>query len=192
MTTSPPHPSEQPRVIVRGLRPTAAAAGPTGEATPESPAHNEPSVQEWPATAVPDVASPGGRQAPVEGTANPDTDAHRPLAASGRPATTEPKPAVTLRFSLGELSATPDAMAVAHRGGVQIVALVLRHLGCDWGDVDPVIAAGNNQAVTGGGPLRSAYRIPDGDDVIVISTGIDRRSTVATVDSPPRPIDHQG
>ena len=41
-----------------------------------------------------------------------------------------------LRFHLGELSATAEVMAAARAAGVQVVALVLRHLGGDWGNVD--------------------------------------------------------
>jgi hypothetical protein len=91
----------------------------------------------------------------------------------------DPTPAVTLAFGLGELSATGEAMSAAHAGGVEIVALVLRHLSCDWGDIDPAWAAANDEAVTNGRPLRSAYRIAGGDAIVVVTTDGARRRTIA-------------
>jgi hypothetical protein len=90
--------------------------------------------------------------------------------------------AVTLAFSLGQLSATPEALAAAHGAGVQLVALVLRHLSCDWGDTDASQAAVNDKAVTDGGPLRSVYRMA-GEDMVVVVTDAARTRTVARLAS---------
>jgi hypothetical protein len=86
---------------------------------------------------------------------------------------------VALAFGLGELSATSEAMTTAHAGGIEIVALVLRHLSCDWGDITSAAATANDEAVTNGRPLRSAYRIAGGDAVVVVTTDGPRRRTIA-------------
>lgn len=120
-------------------------------------------------------------------TSAPTADVHdRPAPSPNtRPAPTarpEPRPAVTLGFSLGELYATPEALAAAHAAGVQLVTLVLRHLACDWGDTQAAQAAANDKAVTDGGPLRSIYSVAAGDMVVVV-TNAARTRTIARLAS---------
>jgi hypothetical protein len=88
-------------------------------------------------------------------------------------------PQPTLAFGLGELRCTAEAMAAAHLNGVQVVALVLRHLSCDWGDVDVAAAADNDSAVAGGaGELRSVYRLSAGEVMVVVTDAARHSTTV--------------
>jgi hypothetical protein len=133
---------------------------------------------------VPEAATATGRATPKCRSQDKDAGTlpvSRVMEAGN--ARSEPRPAVALSFSLGELSATADAMAAAHAGGVQIVTLVLRHLSCDWGDVEPAVGAANNQAVTEGGELRSAYRIAGVEGAVVVTTDAARTRTVARLAS---------
>jgi hypothetical protein len=99
----------------------------------------------------------------------------------------EPAPAVTLRFHLGELTATPEAVAAAHASGVGVIEAVLRHLGGDWGDIDDATAVANDMAVATGGVLRSAYRLPGTADTLVVTTDGERRHTTASLASQHHP-----
>lgn len=94
-----------------------------------------------------------------------------------------PRLAVDLRFHLGELSATAEVMSAAQAAGVQVVALVLRHLGGDWGNVDDATRAANDRAGSAGGPLRSIYPLAGTGDAIVITTDAGREHTVARLAS---------
>ncbi len=95
----------------------------------------------------------------------------------------EPRPAVSLLFHLGELSATPEAIAAARAAGVQLVEAVLRHLGGDWGDVDDQTRAANHDAVTACGILRSIYSLTGTDDAVVVTTDADRGQTIVALAS---------
>lgn len=99
----------------------------------------------------------------------------------------EPGLAFPLRFQLGELTATPQAMAAAHSAGIEVLAAVLRHLGGDWGDVDPDTHDRNDNALANGGCLRSAYRLPGADDALVVTTDAERSHTTAALASQHRP-----
>lgn len=94
-----------------------------------------------------------------------------------------PRPAVLLRFRLGELTATAEAVAAAHSARIQVLEVVLRHLGGDWGDVDDDARASNDDAVTTGGPLRSEYPLAGTGDTVIITTDADRRHTTVTLGS---------
>jgi hypothetical protein len=61
----------------------------------------------------------------------------KPVSDQVETVTAEPKLAFPRRFQLGQLIATPEAVAAAHAAGIDVVTVVLRHLGGDWGDVDP-------------------------------------------------------
>jgi hypothetical protein len=97
--------------------------------------------------------------------------------------TSAPRLAVRLAFGLGELTATAEALAAAHAAGVQILSVVLRHLSCDWGDVDPAVAAANDHAVAAGRGLRSTYRLPGVDDALVVITDAARSRTTVQLAS---------
>jgi hypothetical protein len=64
-----------------------------------------------------------------------------------------------LRFALGRLTATPNALALLDAYGVHTSTLLVRHQAGDWGDVGPDIAAENERSLKNGGQILSAYRL---------------------------------
>jgi hypothetical protein len=62
-----------------------------------------------------------------------------------------------------------------------VVTVVLRHLGGDWGDIDPAARQHNDAALAAGGCLQSVYRLPDNDGALVVTTDAERRRTVAVL-----------
>lgn len=81
----------------------------------------------------------------------------------------------TLRFPLGKVVATPDALALLDRHGVSARDFLARHQQGDWGDIDQGDAAMNDHAVDNGERLFSSY--PLGNDHIWIITERDRSVT---------------
>jgi hypothetical protein len=70
---------------------------------------------------------------------------------------------------------------------VQVVEAVLRHLGGDWGGVDPATGAANDDAVAAGGTLRSFYPLAGTGDALVVTTDAERRHTIAALASQSEP-----
>ena len=79
-------------------------------------------------------------------------------------------------FSLGQVVSTPGATGAFSRNGEMFLSYLARHAAGDWGDLGPEDIASNNQAVTYGGRLVSAYRLRDQTKVWVI-TEADRSVT---------------
>lgn len=77
---------------------------------------------------------------------------------------------------VGLVVATPGALDAARVAGVRLQAYVARHEQGDWGDVCSEDALANENALRYGGRLLSAYRLPDGERVWVL-TEADRSST---------------
>lgn len=65
------------------------------------------------------------------------------------------------RFDIGQLVATPGALALLEQTGFSAAALVNRHIHGDWGDLDKADAANNEYALKHGMPLVSIYRLVD-------------------------------
>lgn len=84
------------------------------------------------------------------------------------------RPSVSLR--LGQLVATPGAIAAMAKASQDPAQLLARHRGGDWGELDEEDRAANDAAVTGGGRILSAYRLSDGTKIWII-TEADRSST---------------
>lgn len=81
------------------------------------------------------------------------------------------------RFPLGRTFATPAALAALSKAGVSPASLYARHQRGDWGDALPAAdAAMNEEGVHCGDRLLSAYRLPTGEKVWVI-TEWDRSAT---------------
>jgi hypothetical protein len=99
----------------------------------------------------------------------------------------EPRLALLLRFHVGELTATPEAVTGARAAGIDVVAVVPRHLGGDWSDVDAATRDRNDAATATGGCLYSAYCLPGIDDTLVVTTGADRSHITVTLASQHRP-----
>lgn len=64
-------------------------------------------------------------------------------------------------FELGQTVATPGALEALQQAGVSAVSLLCRHQCGDWGDLEDEDSAANNQALTTGARLLSAYIIQD-------------------------------
>lgn len=66
------------------------------------------------------------------------------------------------RFPLGQVVATPGALALLERFGLSASQFLARHVRGDWGDVPPEDAAANDQAITAGHRVLSGYQVGDG------------------------------
>lgn len=83
---------------------------------------------------------------------------------------------MTPRFRLGNLVATPGALQTLEAAEVDTFHLVLRHAKGDWGDLDAEDKQSNEDALKHGDRLLSAYKLPTGEKVWII-TEADRSST---------------
>ena len=86
------------------------------------------------------------------------------------------------KFPLGQLVATPGALAVLEASGVSPLELISRHASGDWGEVSISDKLANDCAVTDGTRIFSAYQLPSGERVWVI-TEADRSSTCVLLPS---------
>lgn len=77
-------------------------------------------------------------------------------------------------FELGRIVATPGALEVL--APEEPLVLLRRHASGDWGGVDAHDRRANNRALKDGTRLLSAYTLPGGEKVWII-TEADRSST---------------
>lgn len=82
----------------------------------------------------------------------------------------------TVTFPLGELLATPGALATLERTGQSPIEFLIRHASNDWGEVGPEDWQANDEALKDGSRLLSAYRTAKGERLWII-TESDRRCT---------------
>ncbi|PTB18258.1 hypothetical protein C9I57_24060 [Trinickia symbiotica] len=80
-------------------------------------------------------------------------------------------------FRLGEIFATPGALALLQQTGTDVVDLLMRHVKGDWGVVCPQDARSNDRAVETGTRIVSAYELGDRRERLWIVTEADRRMT---------------
>jgi hypothetical protein len=80
------------------------------------------------------------------------------------------------KFRLGQLVATPGALDALKEASVGFIPYVSRHLVGDWGDISKEDAAENELSLKEGFRLLSAYRLPTGCKIWVI-TEADRNAT---------------
>ena len=80
------------------------------------------------------------------------------------------------RFPLGQIVATPGALAALQRADQDPLALLVRHQRGDWGVVDETDQQENELSVERGYRILSAYILDDGTKVWVI-TEADRSVT---------------
>jgi len=73
------------------------------------------------------------------------------------------------RVPLGDLYITANILDLIEREGIDIAALILRHLTGDWGDMDRHDRAHNDHALLTGARLLSAYRVSDTKTVWIIT-----------------------
>jgi len=81
-------------------------------------------------------------------------------------------------FRLGQLLATPGAIAACTEAGTTPLAYINRHAAGDWGDLDPEDITANDRALERGGRLFSAYNLPTSQRLWVI-TEADYSATTA-------------
>lgn len=79
-------------------------------------------------------------------------------------------------FPLGRLLATPGALAALERAAANPVGLIARHVTGDWGDLGAEDHEENERAVRDGSRILSAYQLPTGQRIWVI-TEADRSAT---------------
>ncbi len=79
-------------------------------------------------------------------------------------------------FGLGRIVATPAALAQLALAGESPMRLLARHVSGDWGEVDGHDREANDQALRTGARLLSAYTLPGGQRVWIL-TEADRAST---------------
>jgi len=84
-------------------------------------------------------------------------------------------PSPSHRFPLGQVVATPGALALMSRQNIRADALLQRHQAGDWGDICPADAQANEDGLIQGDRLMSVYRRQDG--VIWVITEADRSVT---------------
>lgn len=88
-----------------------------------------------------------------------------------------PAPAEGPRFSLGQAVATPGALAALSDAQVSPLPYLARHARGDWGEVGPEDWQANDQALTRGARLLSAYTLPITEERLWIITEADRSYT---------------
>ena len=80
-------------------------------------------------------------------------------------------------FELGQIVATPGALAALKKAGQQPGEFLTRHINRDWGDLDEEDRKENEYSLEHGFRLLSAYRTNAGDRLWII-TESDRSATI--------------
>ncbi len=86
------------------------------------------------------------------------------------------------RFSLGDVVITPGALAAFVAAGAYISPYLTQHQQGVWGNLDPADIRANERALKTGARLLSAYQLPDGTTIWMI-TEADRSSTCVLLPS---------
>jgi hypothetical protein len=73
-------------------------------------------------------------------------------------------------FPLGRVVATPGAIEVMGRFGINPADLITRHVTGDWGDIDPGDQGLNEQALADGSRIFSVYGTRGSDAVLWVIT----------------------
>ncbi len=80
-------------------------------------------------------------------------------------------------FPLGQLVATPGALALLADAHANPAELLARHQGGDWGEVPPEDACENELSILRDVRIFSSYRVGAGGERVWIITEADRSST---------------
>ena len=91
-------------------------------------------------------------------------------------------PTRRLYVPLGRVLATPGALRTLATARVDGTAYLARHAAGDWGDVDAEDWAANDRALGAGERLLSAYRLPDGERLWIITEADRSASTLLRPD----------
>ena len=79
----------------------------------------------------------------------------------------------TVRFRLGQIVATPGALEALQRNNITAFDYLRRHASGDWGALCEEDKLANEEAITSGARLMSAYFLPDETKVWVITEAAD-------------------
>jgi hypothetical protein len=77
--------------------------------------------------------------------------------------------APAVRFDLGPVVSTPGALDALRACGADPLHYLNRHARGDWGDLDETDKAANAAAIASGARLMSAYLLPDGQRLWIIT-----------------------
>jgi hypothetical protein len=89
---------------------------------------------------------------------------------------------ITLLFPVGQIVATPGALALLDRANRTPIEFLSRHLRGDWGDLCPEDKTENELSLKHGFRLMSSYRVTENENVWVI-TEADRAITTLLLPS---------
>ena len=81
------------------------------------------------------------------------------------------------KFSLGQIVATPGAIAALQAGMITAGIFLGRHVQGDWGELDQEDKRANEQALKDGSRLLSAYKVPNTGVKLWLITEADRSAT---------------
>lgn len=87
-----------------------------------------------------------------------------------------------LPLRLGQVVATPAAIAALIGNGESPMPYLIRHASGDWGEVDAEDSAANDRALVDGDRILSAYTLPDETRIWII-TEADRSVTTILLPS---------
>jgi hypothetical protein len=76
------------------------------------------------------------------------------------------------RFELGQCVATPGALAAIEENRTYPIVFLARHQSGDWGDLSANDKRANEHALIDGSRILSAYLLPDGRKLWVITEAI--------------------
>ena len=85
-------------------------------------------------------------------------------------------------FGLGQLLATPGALAAIEQAGQMPALFINRHASGDWGEMCSDDWALNDKALESGGRLLSAYSTAKGERIWVITESDFRATTILLPD----------
>ncbi|MES2206769.1 MAG: hypothetical protein V4525_08240 [Pseudomonadota bacterium] len=89
-----------------------------------------------------------------------------------------------MKFSLGKLVITPDALSTLEEANQRPFDFVERHIKGDWGDMCEDDKQSNEEAILEGRRIMSAYKInPEQEEKVWIITEADRSSTTILLPS---------
>jgi hypothetical protein len=75
-------------------------------------------------------------------------------------------------FHLGPIVATPGALEALERNESNGFEYLRRHCSGDWGDLCEEDKAANDDAIVDGSRILSAYTLPDGEKLWIITDGV--------------------
>lgn len=81
-----------------------------------------------------------------------------------------------MKFQLGQIVATPGALAALAEAEANPLEYLQRHAAGDWGEVDAEDRKANNWSLKNGERILSAYTLPTGQRIWII-TEADRSSS---------------